>query len=105
MEERYDEKYERAKKSVESKKGWYSHLLAYIFFITLEQLFYAGVFDEGRFTAYIPFWARCITPTIWGIAIILHWLYVFKGVRYSIFNKNWENRKIKTFMEQEERDF
>ncbi len=99
-----EKKYERAKKQVENEKAWYTHLFAYIVFCTIEQLFYAGVFDDGMFTSYIPFWTRLITPTLWGIGLFLHWLYVFKGFRFNFFYKKWEARKIKEYMEEEEED-
>ena len=105
MEDIDQKKFERARKQVENEKGWYSHFFAYIIFSTVEQLFYAGVFDGGKFTDFIPWWVRCITPAFWGIAILLHWLYVFKGVRFNAFYKKWEARKIKKFMEEEEEDF
>ncbi|MEP0265912.1 2TM domain-containing protein [Dokdonia sp.] len=99
------EKYDRAKKQIDQEKGWYSHLFAYIVFSTIEQLFYAGVFDDGRFTTHMPFWGRYITPTVWGIGLLLHWLYVFKGVRFNKLYKTWEIRKIKELMEKEEEEF
>lgn len=105
MEDIDQKKFERAKKQVENEKAWYSHFFAYLFFCTVEQLFYGGVFDGGSFTDYIPWWARCITPILWGIALVLHWLYVFKGVRFNAFYKKWEARKIKKFMEEEEEGF
>ncbi|WP_299768099.1 2TM domain-containing protein [uncultured Dokdonia sp.] len=100
-----EEKYERVKKQIKNERSWYSHLLAYIVFCTVGQLFYAGVFDGGSFTSYIPFWTRLITPVLWGIALLLHWFYVFKGVRYNAFYKKWEQRKIQEYMESEEEDY
>ncbi len=105
MDDINEEKYERAKKLIKSEKEWYSHFFAYIFFCTMEQLFYAGIFDEGMFTSYIPLWVRFVTPILWGIALLLHWLYVFKGIRFNGFYKNWEQRKIKEYMEKEEEDY
>ena len=99
------EKYERAKKQVENEKGWYSHLTVYIFVNIALQLFYAGFFDDGRITDHMPWWVRLATPTIWGLSLIVHWFYVFKAVRLTKFYKNWEDRKIKEFMEEEEEDF
>lgn len=105
MEDIYEKKYERAKKQIDNEKGWYSHLFAYIVFCTIEQLFYAGIFDDGVYTSYIPFWARLITPILWGIGLFIHWLFVFKGLRFNAFYKKWEARKIKKYMEEEEEDF
>ena len=98
-------KYERAKKQVENEKGWYTHLGVYIIINTLLQLFYAGVFDDGSITDHIPWWVRLTTPGFWGLSLIIHWFYVFKVIRLNTFYKNWEDRKIKQFMEEEEEDF
>ena len=99
------EKYERAKKQVENEKAWYSHLTVYIIVNITLQFFYAGFVDDGRITDHMPWWVRLTTPTIWGLSLIIHWFYVFKAVRLTKFYKNWEDRKIKEFMEEEEEEF
>ncbi|MFC4632587.1 2TM domain-containing protein [Dokdonia ponticola] len=105
MEDTNEKKLERARKQVGREKAWYSHLFAYIVFCTVEQLFYAGIFDDKIFTSHVPFWVRIITPTVWGIGVFIHWLYVFKAVRFNSFYKNWEKRKIDEYMEKEEDEF
>jgi len=99
------EKYERIKKQVENEKIWYSHLFIYITINILLQLFYAGIFDDGEFTHYIPWWVRFTTPFFWGLNVFVHWLYAFKKVRFTNFYKRWEERKIREYMEEEEKDF
>jgi len=98
----YEEKYERARKQIKNEKEWYSHLFVYIVICTLEQLLYAGVFDGGKFSAYMPFLGHFVTPVLWGIGVFMHWLYVFKRIRFNRFYKNWERRKIKEYMEEED---
>ncbi|MFT5892424.1 MAG: hypothetical protein ACI9Y7_002534 [Dokdonia sp.] len=99
------EKYERAKKQVENEKGWYTHFFIYMIINIGVQLFYSGVFDGGRFTDYIPWWVRFTTPFFWGISLFVHWVYAFKKLRFGHFYKGWEERKIKKYMEEEEKDF
>ena len=99
------EKYERARKQIEDEKGWYTHLIVFIVVNSFLQLFYFGVFDDGNITSNIPWWAHFTTPFFWGLGLLGHWLKVFKKVRSIKFYKNWEERKIKQFMEEEEEDF
>ncbi len=98
-------KYERVKKRIEDEKEWYTHLSIYIVINTLLQLFYAGVFDQGRITDYMPWWVHFTTPFFWGIGLLGHWVYVFKGFRFNKFYKDWEQRKIKEFMDKEEEEY
>lgn len=103
MEDRR-ERYQRAQKRIKEEKGFYSHLTAYLIINTALQLFYSGVFGDFRFLDFMPWWVRFTTPTLWGISLLIHWVYVFKGFGFIKFFKNWEERKIKEFMEQEEQD-
>ena len=99
------EKLQRAKKQIADEKGWYSHLFIYLVINTLLQLFYFGLFDDGSITGYMPWWVHFTTPFFWGIGLLGHWIKVFKKVRSLKFYKEWEARKIKQFMEEEEEDF
>ncbi|GGG04033.1 histidine kinase [Dokdonia pacifica] len=99
------EKLQRAKKQIADEKGWYSHLFIYLVINTLLQLFYFGLFDDGSITGYMPWWVHFTTPFFWGIGLLGHWIKVFKKVSSLKFYKEWEARKIKQFMEEEEEDF
>jgi len=99
------EKLECAKKQIENEKGWYTHLFIYIIINIGVQLFYSGVFDGGTYTNYIPWWVRFTTPGFWGLSLFVHWVLVFKKLRFNSFYKKWEERKIKEFMEEEEEGF
>ena len=105
MKEIDKQKYERAKKQVENEKGWYTHLFVYLAINFCLQLFYFGLFDDGSITGYMPWWVHFTTHFFWGIGLLGHWLKVFKKVRSLKFYKNWEKRKIKEFMEEEEEGF
>ena len=93
MENKYqnEERYYKAKKQVEEIKGFYGNLTAYIviniFFLILnlktspEHLWF--------------FW-----PMLgWGIGVIFHGFKVFNYMPF--LSKNWEDKKIKEFMEKE----
>lgn len=105
MENIDQEKLQRAKKQIADEKGWYTHLFIYLTINTCLQLFYFGLFDDGRITGHMPWWVHFTTPFFWGIGLFGHWFKVFKKVRSIKFYKDWEARKIKQFMEEEEEDF
>lgn len=93
--------YDRAVEKVKAIKGFYSHLSVYIFINVLLQLFYSGVFDGGKITQHIPIWSRFTTPFFWGLCLVFHGLYVFKGFYLFSFYKRWEEREIKKIMQQQ----
>jgi len=102
MRENTSKKYERAREHVKAVKGFYNHLIIYIIVNIIVQLFYSGVFDGGEFTSYIPYWVRFTTPFFWGISLCIHGLIVFQGRYFKRLWKNWEEKKIKEIMEEEE---
>ncbi|WP_452231974.1 2TM domain-containing protein [Lacinutrix sp. MEBiC02595] len=93
-----NDRIERARKQVKRIKGFYTHLLIYsivnlIFvYINIQNL------DPGE--SYFQ-WHNFITFGTWGIAIIIHALSVF--LPNFVFGSDWEARKIKKFMEKEEK--
>ena len=101
--ETYDkDKYDRAQKRVKEIKGFYTHLTVYLLvnlFLLFAQL---GIFS-GTLKIGMPVWSYFTTPFFWGIGLMFHGLYVFKD-NFG-FLKNWEERKIKQFMEEEERQY
>ncbi|MEN9336135.1 MAG: hypothetical protein RLZZ500_1122 [Bacteroidota bacterium] len=88
--------YEAALKRVKKIKGLYTHAFVYVVvnaFIIIsiarelpetETLFQPGVFSTAFF---------------WGIGLLGHALSVF--IPEFILGKNWEDRKIRQFMEEE----
>ena len=91
-------KYERALNRVKNIKGWYNHLIIYLIINTLLQFFYSGFFDNGSFTSYMPYWVRFTTPFFWGVSLIVHGVYVYKGHLLKRIFKKWEERKIRELM-------
>jgi len=87
-----ENKYLRAKERVENIKKFYSNLLSYILVIG----FLAGLnyYTDGWRNPWF-LWAAFG----WGIGIIFHALKVFQWNPF--FNKDWEDRKIKEYMNDE----
>jgi hypothetical protein len=79
----------RAKKQVEKIKGFYVHLTVYCLVIP------TIIFINLKFVPQFHwFWFSLIG---WGFGLFFHWLNVF-GFNLLGFGKNWEDRKINEFM-------
>ncbi|MFH1650721.1 MAG: 2TM domain-containing protein [Chloroflexota bacterium] len=83
------ELYEKAKKRVEEKKGFYSHLVIYVVVNVVLVLIWAFGSGGGYLWFLWPMGG-------WGIGIIFHFLGVF------VFNREtgWEKREIEKEMER-----
>jgi len=103
MNQLENEKYERAKKKMEDIKGFYSHLVVYLIVNSLLILLQLGLFTRGIEGVSIPEWSVFSTPFFWGIGLFFHGLYVFQD-KFRFF-KDWEERKIKEYMEKDESEF
>jgi len=85
--------YQKASKKVKEIKGFYIHLFTYLVIIPVI------VFINLRFS---PQYYWFFYPMIgWGFGLLGHGLGVF-GTD-SLFSKDWEERKIKQFMEEEKK--
>lgn len=88
------ENYNRAKKQVEKIKGFYSHLTSYI--IVMAVLIFINLKYSPEYLWF--FW----TLLGWGTGLFFHAMNVFN---FSPFlNKDWENRKIKQFIDEENKN-
>lgn len=86
-----EDKYLRAKKKVENLKGFYSNLLSYC--IVIPFLIFINLMTSPD---HLWFWWPMFG---WGIGIVFHAFGVFY---HNIgFGKDWEERKIKEFMDKE----
>ena len=101
MEPNYYEKerYERAKKRVKQITGFYSHLLVYVVINLIVVVINIQQLKEGE--SYFK-WGNFFTLIFWGIGLFAHGLSVFMPT--MVLGKNWEERKIKEFMEKERKD-
>ena len=101
MEPNYYEKerYERAKKRVKQITGFYSHLLVYVVINLIVVVINIQQLKEGE--SYFQ-WGNFFTLIFWGIGLFAHGLSVFMPT--MVLGKNWEERKIKEFMEKERKN-
>ena len=88
------ERYQCAQKQVEEIKGFYGHLVSFV----LVMLFL--LFINLR---YSPQYLWFFWPLLgWGLGLFFHGL---KAFNYTPFlGKDWENRKIKEFMDKDKSD-
>ncbi len=98
MENEYleEKRYLRAQKKLKEIKGFYWHLFWYLAVnIFLWVSIYMNLDTGESFFQYGHFF----TAFFWGIGIFFHWFGVFG--RNFIFSKDWEERKIKEYMEKD----
>ena len=92
-------RYFEAKKRVDKIKGFYIHAIVYALVnLLLLFLIYSGSYVASDFWRFGTFF----TPFFWGIGLLSHAIGVF-GPNISFF-KDWEKRKMKEFMQEEERN-
>ena len=107
--------YKKAKKRVEDEKGFYNHLTVYIIIniiiICVNRFIFTNtnsISVEQGFTDWLH-WNLLATPVLWGIGLLIHGLRVFrksfwlgKLTKKSVFGPEWEKRKIKELMEEDD---
>ena len=90
----------QAKKRVEEIKGFYIHLSVYIvvnLFIVLSIVY--NQYADGE---PLLGWPMLITPLFWGIGLGIHAANVFGfGM---VLGKNWEERMIHKYMEEDRKE-
>lgn len=88
-------RYRAAQKRMKDIKGFYTHLLIYvfvniaIFVVDIRYGDYESITDLSNYA----------TIFFWGIGLFAHWASVF-GPNF-IFGKNWEEKKIKEILERD----
>ena len=102
MENEYikENKYIRAQKRIKEIKGFYWHLFWYLVVnIFLWVVIIMNLNQGESFFKYGHF----STAFFWGIGLFFHWLGVFG--KNIVFSKDWENRKIKEYMDKDKFDY
>ncbi|MGB1042570.1 MAG: 2TM domain-containing protein [Tenacibaculum sp.] len=92
------EKYIKAKKRIKELKGYYWHLITYLVvnvFITLAQII-EGLYQRETIKVIFSDFGVYGVWIIWGISLFFHTLKTFGYPNLPI--KNWEERKIKEYM-------
>ena len=92
---RKEEAYIRAKKKVEALVGFYWHWAVYVI-VNIFLILLIGLNSNQGFSGFGPY----ATAVFWGIGLFFHFIGVF-GPDF-FFGKNWEERKLKEFMDKEE---
>lgn len=85
------ERYQKAKKQVEEIKGFYIHAFCYVIVVLI--LMYINLRYSPQYLWFL--WTTCG----WGIGLFFHAVRVFNWMPF--LNKDWEEKKIKQFMEEE----
>lgn len=85
------ERYYQAQKRVKEIRGFYEHLIVFILVTII--LIVINLMTSPEYLWFL--W--CIMG--WGIGVVFHGLKVF-GIS-TFFNKEWEERKIKEFLEKD----
>ncbi len=89
-----EERYFKAKKKVDAIKGFYGNLISYI-------IVNIGLIVINLLTS--PDYLWFFWPMMgWGIGLLFHGLKVFNCMPF--FGKEWEDQKIKEFMEKEKQN-
>jgi uncharacterized integral membrane protein len=91
-------KYEQAIARVKRIKGFYTHALVYVVINIMLVIVNIQNMDAGE--NYFQF-KNFQTLFFWGIGLLAHGLSVF--VPNIIMGKDWEEKKIKQFMEEEKK--
>ncbi|MEZ4787571.1 MAG: 2TM domain-containing protein [Flavobacterium haoranii] len=89
-------RYKEAQKRVKRIKGFYTHATIYVVVNIMIFVINAREIPAGE---SIFQWRTLMTPLFWGIGLLSHGLSVF--LPNYILGKDWEERKIKEFMEKE----
>ncbi|WP_194852383.1 2TM domain-containing protein [Nonlabens antarcticus] len=91
--ETYQEKYARARARVDELKGFYNHLIIYI-------IINAGIAGLNYYSNQWQFTWFLFPLLGWGIGLASHAVRTFRWNPFT--SKDWEERKLREIMEQEE---
>ncbi|WP_413997719.1 2TM domain-containing protein [Flavobacterium sp. W1B] len=94
-----EDKYKEAERKVKKLKGFYTHLIVYILVNIL--IVFININDLSAGESYFKM-ENFFTAFFWGIGLLAHGLSTF--MPHWIFGKNWEDKKIKEFMEKEKQN-
>ncbi len=88
-----EERFREARKRVEELKGFYGNLVSYIV-VNLGLMILNLMTTPDRLWFFWPMFG-------WGIGVLFHAMKVFNFTPFV--GKDWEERKIRQFMEEEKR--
>jgi hypothetical protein len=104
METNNENKKTRAKKRVEELKGFYIHLMVYIFINTMIIIvkIVGTIYNGENFMGPLLHFSTFTTPILWGIGLAFHALKVF-GLN-PFLGKGWEQRQIQKYIEEDRKE-
>jgi hypothetical protein len=92
-----DARYELAYKKVKRIKGFYVHAMVYVL---VNAFIIVSSYNRSELGTEIFFrWETFSTALFWGIGLVAHGMSVFG--RDLFFGADWEERKIKEFMDKD----
>ena len=97
-----EQQYLKAKKQVDKLKGFYIHLIVYVIVnVFVSSIIIFGLMSGGGydFMGALTHFGTYSTWIFWGIGLFFHALATF-GFN-SFLGKNWEDKKLKEFINQE----
>ena len=94
-----EDRYLRAKKRLKQIKGFYWHLFWYLIINIMIAFSIYKNLEPGQ---TLNFW-NMSTAFFWGIGLVAHWASVFG--KNLFFSKNWEERKIREYMDEDDIGF
>jgi len=98
-------RYNRAKERLKEIKGWYNHLLIFIIVNVILQILYGGYIEGLHLYVGDSTFGRLLAPVVWGVGLLIHRLLIFQNHYLGRFYKDWENRKIKEFIQEDTEAF
>jgi 2TM domain len=95
-----DRQYDMAFRRMKKIKGFYVHLMIYILANTV--IIILNTNEAIGNNTVLWSWQTFSTAIFWGVGLVAHWFSVF--ARDMFFNQDWEEKKIKQFMEQDKKE-
>ncbi len=98
-------KYHRAEQKVQALKGFFRHILVFAAFTLcfLAVRYYllpmSGALPQDKDILNWLDWNTFLIPGLWAVVVIVHGLWVY-NFRFK-WIKDWEERKLMEFMEEE----
>ncbi len=95
--------YQAAKTRLKEERAFYVHVGVYIAINIVSFIYFMTAFDSD--TNWV-FWLNVSRPFLWGIGLLGHGLWTFrrniKWLKNTIYSKEWEQRKIKELMNDDD---
>ncbi len=99
--------YKEAKKRLNEERAFYMHAVVYVIMNLVIAFFKIKVGEYANSEEYNNwlFWNIIATPLFWGIGLLGHGIWTFKGRKWfdkSIYGEKWEKRKIEEIMKKDD---